>query len=648
MGNWHQAKGAVMGPFQTLKNTEPFVHLPDAVIQELSTAAIVKAFPPNFLIFKHHDPPTGFLYVIKEGLVEIVTLTPGGLEMVMDYRQAGSFFGGTPIFMGDNYTAGARTVNPTECYLIPQEVLTDIARRYPHIIEHFSRAILSRVRRLYSDMVESHAQSALTPVEAYPFKKRLSEIMSAPLEVCSPQTPVREVARRMTERGIGAMVVTDEEKHAVGIITQTDLIGKVLVQNSIDIGLLTAADIMTANPLAMTPDNYMFEAAAFMISHNIRHLPILAQRKLVGIVTLQNLMRYRSQNSMLLVNSIKEASSLSELASANAQIVQIAKAFMAEARSHFETLEVLSYIHHCILRRCFELVLNEFHLAGKSPPNIRYCLMIMGSGGRKEMLLGPDQDNGFIYEDFPDSRLNEVEAFFGPFSERLTEAFEQVGYPKCNGNVMASNPLWRGRLKDWHARISNWIQVPEPKKVMYSTIFFDFMPLVGDPELCQDLREILYRELQGNTVFLYYLLENDLKHAPPVGLLGRFLLEKDGEHKGELSLKQAGSVFIVDCVRMFMLEKGIYASTTVQRLDELVKLNVFNQETAEHIKAALEVFFFFRLRQEISLLHQGKSPSHYINPYSLTRNEQDLLQESFRTAGKLQDSVRRHFSHGLR
>ena len=638
-----------MDAFQLFRNTEPFVHLPDTVIQELSDAASAKTFPANILIFKQHDLPTGYLYVVKEGLVEIVALTPGGLEMVMDYRKTGSFFGGTPIFLGDTYTAGARTVSATECYLIPQALLTDIAKRYPHIIDHFTRAILSRVRRLYSDMVSQHAQNSGSPVEAYPFKKRLLEIMSAPVAVCSPQTSVQEVARRMTERGIGSIVVVDGEQNALGIITETDMVGKALLREDTSFDTIPAADIMTTAPLTMPADAYMFEAAAFMIGHHIRHLPILLQNKVQGMVTLRDLMRYRSQKSMLLVSTVKEAHSLNELAAANAQVIQVARDFMVEARSHFETLEVLSYLHHSIQRRCFELVLKEFADAGKRPPaGIRFCLMIMGSGGRREMMLGPDQDNGFIYEDFPDSRLEEVEAFFAPLGKRLADALEHVGYPKCNGDVMASNPLWRGRLKDWQARIANWIAVPEPKKVMYSTIFFDFMPLAGDPGLCQDLREILYRELRGNTVFLYYLLENDLNHAPPVGLLGRFLVEKEGEHKGELSLKQAGSVFIVDCVRMFMLEKGIFEATTVQRLDELVSLNVFNHETAEHIKAALEVFIFFRLRQEISLIERGVSPSHYINPHTLTKNEQDLLQESFRTAGKLQDSVRRHFSHGLR
>ena len=635
-----------MDPFQVLQNTEPFVQLPDEVLKKLSEAAVIRKFPPHTLIFKHHAPPTGFLYVIGKGEVEIVALTLGGVEMVVDIRRHHSFFGGTPIFTGDNYTAGARTVTETECLLLPQPELTQIAHRYPHIIHHFTRTILSRVRRLYTEMVRDHGQNAMIPVEAYPFQKQLAEIMSTPVQTCDPDTSVREIARKMTEQGVGAIVVLGSGRGAAGVITETDMVGKVLAREATDLHTLHAADIMTTEPVTMSPDAYMFEAATLMMRRKIRHLPIQKGGRVVGMVALRDLMRYRSQKSMLLVGAIREARNIGELAAGNAQIVAVAKSLLGEARSHFETMEILSYLHHCILQRCLELVLEEMRLQGKTPPEIRFCLMIMGSGGRREMLLGPDQDNGLIYEDFPDERLSEVESFFAPFSERLVSAFEQVGYPRCNGKVMANNPLWRGRLKDWHARVSNWIQVPEPKKVMYSTIFLDFMPLAGDPSLCQDLREILHNELRGNTVYLYYLLENDLNHAPPINLMGRFVLEKEGDHKGMLSLKQAGSVFIVDCVRMFLLEQGIHATTTLERLDELVRLKVFNQETAENLKAALEVFIFFRLRLEISLIEQGRPPSHYLDPYSLSRSEQDLLLEAFRNAGKLQDSARRHFSHG--
>jgi CBS domain-containing protein len=160
------------------------------------------------------------------------------------------------------------------------------------------------------------------------------------------------------------------------------------------------------------------------------------------------------------------------------------------------------------------------------------------------------------------------------------------------------------------------------------------------------LREFLHAEVRRNPLFLYHLLENYLNLKSPLGMLGRFNVEKKEEHKGKLSLKEAGSILIVDCVRIFLLEQGVDAATTVERLDELVKLNVFNQETAEHLKAAFEAFTFLRLRNEIALIDQGQEPSHYIDPYSLKKNEQELLKEAFRAAGKLQDAAKRHYSIG--
>lgn len=636
-----------MGLIKQLQDAEPFRQLPEETIAELNKAAATRKFPAHVHIFNQDDPPTGYLYVIKSGIVEIVAVTPGGGEMIVDYRKEGSIFGGTPVFTKESYTAGARTARDTECYLIPADLLAETAEQYPQITEFFNRALYSRVRSLYSEMVSEHSQKALTQMEAYPFQKRLSEIMSTPVETCDFETPVRDIASRMTRRGIGAMLVCDHGGRAVGIITERDMVSKVLARDDIDSKSVTARDIMTPNPYTMSPDTYMYEATTFMMGHKIKHMPIMDGGELVGIVTLQDLMRFRSQKSMLLVGSIKEARTIGDLVTARKELVKVARALMGETRSTFETMEILSYIHHCLLRRCYEIILDEMKDEGMTPPDIRFSLIIMGSGGRKEMLLGPDQDNGFIYEDFPDEKLDEVEAFFVPFAERLVKGFETIGYPLCNGKVMVNNPLWRGRVKDWSKRIAEWFSQPEPKSVMYSTIFLDFLPLVGDATLCNDLHDIVHREVRENPAILFHLLENDLKHKPPVGILKKFILEKDREHKDELSLKQSGSVFIVDCVRMFLLEQGVDATTTIERLDELVRLDVFNQETAEHLKAALESFTFFRLRHEIALIEQGEEPSHYINPYSLPKNEQDLLHEAFKAAAKLQDSAKRHFGQGI-
>ena len=92
-----------MGLIKTLRDTEPFDQLPDDLFSEFSLASTTRTFPPDTVIFNQHDPPTGFLYVIRQGLVEIFVQSPGGVDMVVDYRKEGSFFGGTPVFTKEGY-----------------------------------------------------------------------------------------------------------------------------------------------------------------------------------------------------------------------------------------------------------------------------------------------------------------------------------------------------------------------------------------------------------------------------------------------------------------------------------------------------------------------------------------------------------------
>jgi CBS domain-containing protein len=627
-----------------LQETEPFCQLPESVFTELREAATQKEYPANHDIFQQNDSPTGYLYVIKEGLVTITLMSPGGIDMVVDYRKEGQFFGGTPIFTAEPYAGGARTIKPTVCYLIPADILIRLQRDNPQLSSFFTRAVLSRVRKLYSEIVAEHSGSALTQMEAFPFKKRLSEIMSSPVLTCTPETPVRDVARKLTEHAISFLVVVNDDVEPVGIIAGSDLVAKVLAPENVDAKVMTASDIMRVGPRTMTPDTYMYEAMAFMTGHGLNHLPIVDRDQLVGVVTPRDLLRYRSQKALLLLGNIREEKSVAGLSSIHREIVRVARALLSETRSTPEVMEILSHIHHAIIHRTYQICLDEMAEEGKRPPGIRHCFLVMGSAGRREMLLNPDQDNGFIFEDFPDEQQAEVDAFFEPFSEKLNLALAVVGYPLCDGDVMACNRDWRGRLTDWQERVNSWLVDPDPAHVRNSSIFFDFLPLAGDVELAHELRDIVVKGVENQPGFLYHMMTLDLKCKVPLSLLGRFQVEKEGDHVGLLSVKYGGCVYVVDCVRMFALERGVQGISTMERLRGLVTENVFAAETAEHIRAAFEALTFLRLRHEIGLIEAGNDPSHFLDPHALSKTEQDLLKESFHAVAKLQDATRRHFS----
>ncbi|MFW6387273.1 MAG: putative nucleotidyltransferase substrate binding domain-containing protein, partial [Thermodesulfobacteriota bacterium] len=369
--------------------------------------------------------------------------------------------------------------------------------------------------------------------------------------------------------------------------------------------------------------------------------------RLLGMVTMSDLIRHRSQKAMLLLGSIEEARTLDELKRIHDLLLRVADGLLSESRTATQIMETLSYIHHGLLKRTYELCFAQMVENGYTAPDIKHCFLIMGSGGRREMLLGPDQDNGFIYEDFPDSRQDEVDAFFIPFADKLTHALDYVGYPLCEGDVMVSNPVWRGRLSDWRKRVADWAENPEPHKVRYSSIFFDFTPLTGDAGLAHSLQSIVFKAVREHPSFLYQVMQLNLTHKVPTGLWGRFITEKSGPNAGTLSLKKGGLVYIVDCIRMFSLEREIRALTTLERLNALTEAQVFSVDTAEHIRVAFEALSFMRLRNEINLLKEGKEPSSNINPDELSKSEQDLLRSSFQAVSKLQSATRSHFGKGL-
>lgn len=626
-----------------IRETEPFDRLSEESFSELASTARSEVYPAGTFIFRQKDRPTGWLYVVRSGLIEIVVTSPGGGDMVVDYRKEGQFFGGTPIFSGETYTGGARAALRTECWLIPEATLKAVAARHPRVGAYFTRIVLSRIRQLYSQLVATPTPSTTAQLEAYPFKKRLSEIMTTPVVSVPLTLPALEIAPLLNAHGVGAVAVVDAQNRPVGLVSERELVSHFLVDQE-DPRERTAADLMLLAPALLPPDAYMFEAMALMQRRRLKALFVVAETELVGIVTPRDLLHYRSQEPMLLLGNVRDEETLAGLGQIRGSFAPLVRTLLAENRGTPEIVEVLSYIHHGILRRACELTLAQLAAAGVEAPAVRWSLLIMGSAGRSEMLLAPDQDHGLIWEDLPTGPAQVAEEFFARFGTALTANLLAIGYPLCDGEVMANNPLWRGSLHDWQRRIQEWVNNPEPMKVRYSSIFFDFVPLYGDAELAHDLRVVIAGEIESFAGFLYQMMSLDLRYKVPLSLLGRFVLEKSGEHQGEISIKQGGVIYLVDCIRIFALERHLPVTRTLDRLSSLETLNVFDNETSEHVRAAFEALTYLRLRNELAQIDAGQSPSSYLNPLSLAKPERELLKEALQAVSKLQDATRRHFS----
>ena len=98
-----------------------------------------------------------------------------------------------------------------------------------------------------------------------------------------PSATVKEAAGRMRDRKVGAVLVA-EGARLVGIFTGRDAVCRVLAEGK-DPAATTLGEVMTYNPDSMTPSHSAIEALRLMQDARCRHLPIVHQGRVVGIVS---------------------------------------------------------------------------------------------------------------------------------------------------------------------------------------------------------------------------------------------------------------------------------------------------------------------------------------------------------------------------
>jgi CBS domain-containing protein len=100
----------------------------------------------------------------------------------------------------------------------------------------------------------------------------------------SPSTSVRDAAQQMRDRGVGAVLVIDDDRRLVGIFTGRDAVSRMLAEDKSP-AKTTLADVMTPQPDSMTPQCTAIEALRLMQDARCRHLPIVENGKVIGIVS---------------------------------------------------------------------------------------------------------------------------------------------------------------------------------------------------------------------------------------------------------------------------------------------------------------------------------------------------------------------------
>jgi acyl dehydratase/CBS domain-containing protein len=122
------------------------------------------------------------------------------------------------------------------------------------------------------------------------------EVMETPVATTSPDASVREAARRLSEAGIGSLVVC-RDGEPVGIVTEADLTQ--LLADGDDAAATTVADVMSTPLVTVDADADIADAATRMRDERIKRLPVVADGEVVGIVTTTDLSNFLPHLSRL-------------------------------------------------------------------------------------------------------------------------------------------------------------------------------------------------------------------------------------------------------------------------------------------------------------------------------------------------------------
>lgn len=442
-------------------------------------------------------------------------------------------------------------------------------------------------------------------------------------------------------------LIVDAAGRLTGIVTERDIARRIALRCQ---GPEPVTGVMTTPVQAIGADDYLYTAIARMRRFGWRHMPVVDSENCpVGIIRLPDALAVASKQVLDLIEQITHEGSLDGLREIKAAQVVLAEYLFQDNVPAPEIQALITDINRDIHRRILDAQIAAMAEEGWGAPPVLFAAIIMGSGGRGENYLFPDQDNGFILDNYPDEDHARIDRFFIELAERFTRDLDAVGFPFCRGYVMATNPVWRKTRNQWHEQLKVWARRRGTIAVQFSDIFFDFQTVYGVTAMVRELRQQVTRVAKANPAYLAEIEKETTQYGVALGgfrgWFGRFVTEKENqEHKGSINLKHAGTLPLITYLRLLALREGIEETATLRRIEALYDKGVLSADEQDYLRGAFHHITGLLLRQQIADFKANAPVSNFVHPDKMSEREKDILFDSFKAIEALRDRVHAEFT----
>jgi len=478
------------------------------------------------------------------------------------------------------------------------------------------------------------------------FGQIVARYMEPPPPAVPPETGCADVVALMRASEATVVLVEAPDGRRLGLVTEQDVVRRMAFRADAH---RPVGEVMTRGVTTIVDDDFVFHAIAKMRRAGFRHMPVVDRDgRVCGLLHLHRALAATVPRLLDLIDRLTHEATLAGLARVKAAQVELAEALLADRVPVPDIQGLLTHINNDIYRRIVARLIDTMDEEGWGRPPVEFDVIVMGSGGRGESFLFPDQDNGFVLADHEPARRASVDAFFIELAERMTRDLDHVGFRLCNGHVMATNPLWRKTLREWCEQVSVWLRRPRAATLRLCDIFFDYRPVHGRGSLAGTLRAHISEALPAHHHFLREMQRVQQDHGVALGLFNRLAPDHTpGPHRGKLNLKYQALLPLVETVRLLALRAGVAETGTLARIERLREREVLDADLQDYLGGAFHHVTDLVLRQQIRDFQAGRPVGAYVAPEALSERERDLLVDCLKAIEELRGRVRSEFTGAI-
>ena len=599
-----------------ISNIHPFNNLNTFELDDLVEDLDIVYFKANSIVQAQDSNPE-FLYFVLKGLIQEIND-----DEVLSVYSKGEIFDSVSLIKNHSKNSFV-AIEESICYALKKERFMQILSSNQQLENYFFQSISDKLNNnILNEKNKDMANIMIAKVKDAKVHKAV---------VVDTNKTIYEAAKIIKQEKIPTLLLKDEAGEMY-IVTDSDFRQKVIL-NRMDYDDFVVK-IASKGLIYINEDDFLFNAQLQMAKHGLKRVVVKNDHdEIVGILDQISLSSFFATNTFAVSNQIINAETLDELKEASHSFIKIIKSLNAKGVKIEFISKLINQLNKKLLDKLYKILAPK-ELIGKS------CLVVMGSEGRAEQILRTDQDNALIISD--DCSISEEK--LREFTHLFTETLVDFGFPRCEGNIMVSNPYWCRKQSDFKELIYEWVNSPSGDNFMNIAIFYDALCVSGDIEIIKELKNYLFKISSNSQSFYTNFARVINSFDVPLGFFDGFVFNsKDEKHKDEIDIKRGGIFIIVQGIRSLSIQNRVLNTNTIKRINSLKELKVLDDESAKELIMAFNILNSLKLKASLEKLDKKEKIDNFVNPNRLTIMEKDLLKESFKIVNRLKKRLENHF-----